>query len=95
MATEYKIKLITWRGKHGDVHVIAHDVKEEGRAWLYLFKLMDENGFYSHDLDGDEQAAYEAAKKGSAKGAAWLLLIRSDMGAEYEGIEVDYPKVPE
>jgi len=93
MATEYKIKLITWRGKHGDVHVIARDVKEEGRAWLYLFKLMDGNHFYDC-LDGDEPAAYEAAKKGSAKGAAWLLLIRSDMGAEYEGITVDYPMVP-
>ena len=93
MATEYKLKLLTWKGKHGDVHVIARDPKEEGRAWLYLFKLMDGNHFYDYDLDGDEQSAYDGAKAGDAKAAKWLIDIRYDY--EYEQVDVDYPEVPE
>jgi len=85
------MKILVWKSKHGDVYVYARDEEEEKRAWLYLFKCMDENRYYC-DLDGDEPAAYKAAKEGNAKAAKWLLEMRSD--GEYEQVETEYPVEP-
>lgn len=85
------MKILVWSEKHGDVLVYARTLEEEARAWLYLFKCMDDMGYYG-DLEGDEPDAYKAAKKGNAKAAKWLLGMRSDY--EYERVTVEYPVVP-
>lgn len=85
------MKILVWNEKHGDVLVYARTPKEEARAWLYLFKMMDGMGYYG-DLEGDEVDAYKRAKGGDAQGAKWLLGIRSDY--EYERVEEEYPVVP-
>jgi len=87
------MKVLIWEGKYADVMVCARDDKEEDRAWLFLFKLMDEDNYYC-DLDGDEVAAYEDAKKGIPKSARWLLNIRSDSEYEYERVTVEHPVEP-
>ena len=85
------MKILIWKSKHGDVYVYARTPKEEARAWLYLFKCMDEMYYYC-DLDGDEVDAYKAAKSGDAQGARWLIGIRS--GCAYETVEIEYPVEP-
>ncbi len=89
------IRILIWFGKYEDVKVAARDPEEEARAWLYLFKLMKENDFYS-DLETytneNEVAAYEDAKSGNWKAAKWLLKMRS--GGEYETIKVEYITEP-
>ena len=79
--------------KHGDDPVYARDDAERDRAYLLLFNLMDSHGYY-YDLDGDEPDWYAKAKDGSAQEARWLLDLRSDIGCEYERIEIVYPEVP-
>ncbi len=81
------MKILIWKSKHGDVYMSARTPKEEERAWLYLFECMDDDGYYC-DLDGDESTAYKDAKEGDARGARWLLLIRS--GYEYETITIEH-----
>jgi len=85
------MKILIWKSKHGDVYVYARTPEEEKRAWLYLFKCMDENRYYC-DLDRDKADAYKAAKEGNAKAAKWLLEMRS--GGEYEQVETEYPVEP-
>lgn len=80
------MKLLVWKSKYGDVLVCARDPEEEKRAWLYLFKCMDEMEYYQ-ELDEDEATAYRAAKRGNPMGAKWLLDIRGDY--EYERITVE------
>lgn len=80
------MKILVWKSKYSDVMVCARDLEEEGRAWLYLFKLMEENDFY-HDLDEDEAVAYRAAKKGNPVGAKLLIELRN--GGEYEEVEIE------
>ncbi len=81
------MKILVWESKHGDVLVCARTPKEEARAWLYLFKCMDDNGYYC-DLEGDEPDAYKVAKEGNAKAAKWLLETRSD--GEYEQVTIEH-----
>ena len=77
--------------KHGDCPVYARNDAERDKAYLYLFNLMDGQGYY-WDLDGDEPDWYTKAKQGDTQAARWLLDLRSDY--EYERIEVIYPEVP-
>ena len=88
------MKVLIWRSKHGNVMVCARDTEEEGKAWLYLFKCMQDNNYYDC-VDGDEVDAYAKAQEGDPKAAAWLLCMRSDRGCEYENVEAEYIKVPE
>ncbi len=85
------MKILVWQSKHGNVMVAARNEAEEGRAWLYLFKLMEEMGYYC-DLKGDELDAYAEAKAGNWRGAMWLLEMRSS--GEYETVEVEYVTEP-
>jgi len=85
------MKILIWNSKHDNVLVCARSIEEEKRAWLYLFKCMDDNGFYC-DLDEDEAMAYKFAKKGDAVDARWLLEMRS--GCEYERVRVETPVEP-
>lgn len=80
------IAVLIWRQKHGDYYVAARDGGEELRAYLHIFKMMDEQGYYSYDdaLGADEKVGYEAARGGNAKAAKWLLDCRS--GYEYEEV---------
>ena len=85
------MKILIWNAKHEDVLVCANDKEQEARAWLYLFKCMDDNGYYC-DLEEDEADAYMAAKEGSDRDAKRLLEMRSDY--EYERITIEYPVQP-
>ncbi len=85
------MRILVWNAKHGDVLVCARDGEQEARAWLYIFKCMDENEYYC-DLEDDEANAYMAAKEGSAGNARWLLEMRSD--CEYERVIVRWPVQP-
>jgi hypothetical protein len=86
--------LLIWYGKHGDVYVLARDTEEEKRAYLYLFKIMDDNCFYTCGLDGDQVDWYAKAKEGDAKAAKWLIDLRSQLGYEYERVEKEYVVEP-
>lgn len=79
--------------KHGDYPVYARDDAERDRAYLHLFNLQDGYGFYC-DLDGDEPDWYKEARKGDARAARWLLGLRSDIGHQYEEIEIIHPLEP-
>jgi hypothetical protein len=85
------MKILIWTGKHGDTIVAAHEGGEEARAWLYLFKLIDEMGYYC-DLDADEKDAHTKAKAGNAQAAHWLLSMRDRY--EYEQVRVERIIVP-
>jgi hypothetical protein len=85
------MKVLIWTGNHGDVIVAAREPEEAARAWLYLFKLMDEMGYY-HDLDAEEKDAHDKSKAGNAYAARWLLSIRSDH--QYEQVRVEMITVP-
>jgi hypothetical protein len=80
--------------KHGDYPVYARDDAERDKAYLHLFKVMDDDGYYSCGLDGDEVEWYARAKQGDAQAARGLLGLRSDRGCEYERIEIVYPEEP-
>ena len=85
--------IIVLQMKHGDYPVYARDDAERDRAYLHLFKLMDEDGYYAN-VTGDEPDWQEKARKGDARAARWLLDCRSDRGCEYETLEFIYPETP-
>jgi hypothetical protein len=89
------IKILIWHQKHGDVYVSARDADEELRAYLYIFSLMDDMGYYSYDdaLNEDEAVWYTDAKAGHGEAAKWLIDCRC--GYEYERVDVEYATVPE
>jgi hypothetical protein len=84
------IKTLVWHSKYGNIVVAARDPEEEGRAWLYLFKCISQEGYYFNGeyMDGDEANAYKSAKAGDWQGAQWLLEIHSDH--EYEQVTTEY-----
>ncbi len=84
-------KIIIWHSKHGDVYVDAATPEKEDRAWLFLFRLINDMGFYC-DLEDDEKDAYSGALKGNARAAKWLLDMRADY--EYERITNDFLEQP-
>jgi hypothetical protein len=88
-------KVLVFHQKHGDYYVSARTPEEEMRAYLHLFKLMDDMGYYSYEgaLNTDEQTWYDLARKGHGKFAKWLLDNRA--GYEYEGVVVEWVTVPE
>lgn len=86
------MKMLVWASKYGPVFVFARDPEEEARAWLYLFQQMDAMYYYTEFDSDDELCAYKAAKGGDARGAKWLLEIRSD--CEYERITIEHPVQP-
>lgn len=87
------MKILIWHDKYGNHYVLSRSPEEEPRAWLCLFNMIKDAGYYDYGLEGDEKTAYEGAVKGSAGDAHWLLNMRD--GCEYEGISVEYPVVPE
>lgn len=88
------IAVLIWHQKHGDCYVAARDKEEELRAYLYLFNMMDEHGYYNYDgaLNADEKVCYEAAKAGNGQAAKWLL---NNRGGEYEEVSREVVMVPE
>ena len=85
--------IIVLKMKHGDYPVYARDDAERDRAYLHLFNLLDEYGYYA-EVDGDKLDWLERARKGNARAARWLLDCRSDCGARYQTIETVYPLEP-
>jgi hypothetical protein len=80
------MNILVWKSKYGDTIVAARTPEEEGRAWLYLFKQMDEIGYY-RDLDGAERGVWLAAMEGVASAAKRLLSMRN--GGEYEQVTIE------
>jgi hypothetical protein len=96
MPTKLKtFKVLALHEKHGVCYVSARTPEEEMRAYLSLFNLMDEMGYYNYDgaLNVDEQVWYANAKAGDGKSAKWLIGSRS--GYEYETVTVEWVTVPE
>lgn len=87
-------KVLIWHQKHGDAAVFARGPEEEERAYLLIFNMMDEIGYYEFGLDGLQEEWYTKAKAGDAVAAKTLVSYRSDLGFEYESVEVIYPTVP-
>lgn len=87
-------KVLIWHQKHGDTCVFARDPEEEERAYLLIFNMMDDIGYYEFDLDGLQEEWHAKAKEGDAIAAKTLVSFRSDRGFEYETVEVIYPTVP-
>lgn len=87
-------KVLVWHQKHGDCYVAARDEEEELKAYLYIFKMMDDDGYYSYDdaLDKNEVAGYKEARAGNGRAARWLLDRRC--GIEYERVDVEWVTVP-
>ena len=88
-------KVLVWHEKHGDCHVAARTPEEELKAYLFLFKMMDDNEYYSYDgaLNADEAVWYAEAKAGDGKSAKCLISCRCDY--EYESVDVEWVVVPE
>lgn len=88
-------KVLVLHDKHGDCYVSARTPEESEKAYLYLFNLMDSNGYYDYEgaLDIVEAKAYKAAKAGDGRSAKWLLDCRCDH--EYECVDVEWVVVPE
>lgn len=86
--------ILIFKLNHGDYHVYARDDAERDRAYLHLFKVGDDNEYYSCDLDADEAEWCAKARQGDAQAARRLLVFRSRRGCEYERIEVVHPEVP-
>ncbi len=85
------MKILVWNDKHSEVLVWARTLKEEMRAWLYIFRQMDAM-FYFFDLEGDQADAYKAAHSGNAEAAQRLLEMRCDY--QYERVLEKYPVEP-
>lgn len=83
--------ILNLKAKHSDYPVYARNSSEQGRAYLYLFNLLDEYGCYG-DLDEDLVGWYTKAKQGDAQAACWLMSCRNDH--QYEKIEIIYPLEP-
>lgn len=92
--TEYP-RLLVWNGKHGDVHILIRSKRDEGPAWLAMFKAIDQWAQYytKCGLHGAEVSAYARAKAGDWQGAKWLLQARD--GYEYERVTVEGIWTPE
>lgn len=90
-----RFKVLVWHQKHGDCYVAARDDAEELKAYLHIFKMLDDGGYYSYDdaLNADEQVWYAAARTGDGKSAKWLLGCQCDY--EYERIDIEWVTVPE
>jgi hypothetical protein len=86
--------ILIFKLKHGDHLVYARDDEERDKACLYLFKVGEDNEYYSYNLDEEEAEWCAKARQGDAWAAWRLLKSRSDRGCEYERIEVIYPEVP-
>jgi hypothetical protein len=84
------------KAKHGDYPVYARNEAERDKAYLHLFRVMDEWGYYGNpdDLDSDQEMFYYKAKGGDIRAIINLLNIRSDQGYEYEEIEIIHPVTP-
>jgi hypothetical protein len=95
MAKLKMYKVLVFHQKHGDCYVSARTPEEELKAYLFLFNLMDEMGYYNYDgaLNADEQVLYTDAKAGDGKSAKWLIDGR--YGCEYESVDVEWVTVPE
>ena len=88
-------RILYWEGKHGPWFCYARTDAERDAAYLKLFKFFDEvAGYYQYELESDQTALYEDAKKGDAKAAQRLIGIRSDFGHEYERVHMEHVSDP-
>lgn len=85
-------RILIWYGKHGNWMGFARTQEEADKAYLKLFKMLDEMGFYQDNLNGDCIDWYKQAKKGDAQSARWLIDCRYDW--EYERVEFLYVETP-
>lgn len=85
-------KLLIYRGKHGDRHILITDEAQEHDAWLMMFRTLYEWNQCYYDMEGDEAKAYAAAKGGCGWAANWLLQQRN--GGEYESVEIEHLETP-
>lgn len=94
------MRILVWRSKYGNVMVLARNPVEEGKAWVWLMKQMDDNGFYDNALDKEEADLLNMAMddrdyRRAGRAAEDLVRMRSDMGCEYERVDIETAVVPE
>jgi hypothetical protein len=89
------IRTLVWRGKHGAQAFMARTDTELKQAYLKLFQIFQDEGFYDCDLDGSQMIYYDSATEGVAAAAKWLIELRSDLGYEYEDVRVEHAEVPQ
>jgi hypothetical protein len=85
-------RVLVWYGKPAVWFLFARTQEEADKAYLKLFKLLKDMGFYQCGLDRDQIYRYERAKEGDAQAARWLIECRHNY--EYERVEFIYVKTP-
>lgn len=81
------LKILIYRGKHGDAHWLADTPSRAAQARETLFRQLDRDGYYE-----DEQEKLEEARTGDAKAIEFILKCRR--GYEYEDWDYEYAEVP-
>lgn len=87
-------KMLRWANRFGDVFVLARDVDEELRAYLYIFNSIFDEGYYDLSVTLDQAEWYHAARNGDAVAAKILVQCRSDRHYEYEEVFVEWIAIP-
>lgn len=80
------LKILVYRGKHGDQYWLADTPTRSTQAREALFRQLDEMGCYENDENG-----LEKARAGDVQAIA-IILDRRD-GCEYEGWSYEYIEV--
>ncbi len=86
-------RVLVYHEKNGDCYVSARTPEEMEKAYLYIFKLMDDMGYYEEGLTAAEKTVYDTAKAGDGRSAKRLINHRN--GCEYECVDVEWVVVPE
>jgi len=85
------VKILVYRGKHGDSYWLARDAYERERAFTAMFTMLDEWGFYV-ELPAGERELYAYAKAGNPQASYKLLVLHQHY--EYEGWSLETVVVP-
>jgi len=82
------MRILVYKGKHGDAYWMANTMERAAGAREALFKMLDQDGCYAYDVD-DELLA--KAREGNPQAIERILDIRSDY--EYEAWAYEYAEV--
>lgn len=85
-------RILVYHGKHGNEFWYARTPEETGKAFLALFKLIDEFVKAYVDAPADQQEYIAWARAGQADAAKYILQWRN--GYEYEGWSLEMIKTP-
>jgi hypothetical protein len=87
-------RILIYKGKHDDTIYFARDRREEQLACLSIFVYHEKYHFYDHEMGGDESLLYLKAKSGDLESVRQFIHLRSDLGCEYESVQIGHVHVP-